>query len=136
MLSRKFGIVVGFDSSDGAKKALLWAADEARLRDAQLEIVRAWTPGEFGTDKEQAEIAAKEFDADVHALLGSEPGIDLTLSVEQGHPAKILLEHARDANMLVVGSRGHGGFAGLLMGSVSQQVSVHTGAAVVVIVKD
>lgn len=136
MASARFGIVVGFDCSDGAKRALLWAAEEARLRDATLEVVRARTPGEFGTDEEQAEIAAKQFDADVHAVLGSSPGIELTLSVEQGHAAKILLEHAREANMLVVGRRGHGGFSELLIGSVSHQVSVHKGAAVVVIVRD
>lgn len=129
-------MVVGFDGSAGSAQALRWTAEEARLRGARVDVVRAWTPGEFGTDEELAHIVEKKLDEDVHAVLGNDPGFEFNLIAERGRPATVLMNHARDAQMLVVGSRGHGGFTGLLIGSVSQQVVTHTSAPVVVVVKD
>jgi nucleotide-binding universal stress UspA family protein len=128
-------IVVGFDGSEGSRRALSWAADEARQRGAQLLIMRAWRPGEFGTDEEQAQLAKKRLDDEVQAFFDQDPAPDFSTQAEEGHAAKVLLRSAEDASMLVVGSRGRGGFAGLILGSVSQQVATHEGAPVVVIVR-
>jgi nucleotide-binding universal stress UspA family protein len=132
---RQYRIVLGFDGSDGSRRALAWAADEARRRQAVLEVVRAWTPGEFGTDQEQAQMAQKGLEDDVQAFFSEEPPPGLATHAEQGHAGQVLLNHGREADMLVVGSRGHGGFSGLLLGSVGHQVSTHAGAPVVVIVR-
>jgi nucleotide-binding universal stress UspA family protein len=128
-------IVVGFDGSEGSQRALAWAADEARLRQAELQVVRAWTPGEFGTDEEQGRLAQKRLEDDVQAFFAEQPPPDLAMRAEQGHAGKVLLSHGQGADMLVVGSRGLGGFTGLLLGSVGHQVSTHEGAPVVVIVR-
>jgi nucleotide-binding universal stress UspA family protein len=130
-----YRIVVGFDGSEGAQRALTWAAEEAHQRGGHLDVVRAWTPGEFGTDAEMAQIARKTLDGDVEAFFAQQAAPDFSTHVEEGHAAKVLLRYAQDANMLVVGSRGRGGFTGLLLGSVSHQVATHEGAPVVVIVR-
>jgi nucleotide-binding universal stress UspA family protein len=127
-------IVVGFDGSTGAHRALEWALREADLRGAPLSVVRAWTPGEFGTDKEMLEYSRAELEKEVADLIAS-PTVPWQTAVRQGHAARVLLEEAADAQMLVVGSRGRGGFTGLALGSTSIQVTTHPGAAVVVIVK-
>lgn len=98
-------------------------------------MLRAWTPGEFGTDAEMAQIAQKTLDSDVEAFFAEQDAPDFSTHAEEGHAAKVLLRYAHDANMLVVGSRGRGGFTGLLLGSVSHQVATHEGAPVVVIVR-
>jgi len=131
-----YRIVVGFDGSKGAIKALEWAADEARRREASLAVVRAWTPGEYGTYEEMEQLVRDALPGEVSAILPADPARSVELVVRKGTPAKVLLHEARDADMLVVGSRGHGGFTGLLLGSVSQQLVTHAGAPVVVIVRD
>jgi nucleotide-binding universal stress UspA family protein len=128
-------IVVGVDGSEGAKKALAWAVEEARLRNSTIEAVRAWTAGEFGTAQDIASFALKNLEEDVAEVLGSASDVAVTAKVDQGSAGKVLIDHARDADMLVVGSRGRGGFTGLLLGSVSHQVAAHSGAPVVVVVK-
>jgi nucleotide-binding universal stress UspA family protein len=130
-----YRIVVGFDGSEGAKRALIWAADEARAHDGRIRAVYAWRPGEFGTEEEQVAIAKKRIDENVAEVLGENPGVNLETVSEPGHAAKILLDNARDGEMLVVGSRGHGGVAGLLLGSVGQHVATHAETPVVVIVR-
>ncbi|HVA73318.1 MAG TPA: universal stress protein [Acidimicrobiales bacterium] len=136
MTAPSLRMVVGFDGSEGSQKALLWAAEEARLRGAKVDVVRAWSPGEFGSDEEFAHIVDKKLEEDVHSLLGSDPGFEFKLVVQRGRPATVLMDLAKEAQILVVGSRGHGGFAGLLLGSVSQQVTTHASAPVVVVVKN
>jgi nucleotide-binding universal stress UspA family protein len=130
-----YQIVVGFDGSEGAKKALMWAADETRARAGKMRVVWAWTPGEFGTDADIATFTSKKLDEEVHSLLGEKPGFDIELITDEGRAARVLLDRSADADMLVVGTRGHGGFAGLMLGSVGQQVTTHAGAGAVVIVK-
>ena len=75
-------IVVGFDGSEGSQRALAWAADEARQRGAELLIVRAWTPGEFGTDEEQGQIAQKRLDDEVQAFFDQGTTPDFTTQAE------------------------------------------------------
>jgi nucleotide-binding universal stress UspA family protein len=137
-------IVVGIDGSDGARRALEWAVDEAKLREAHLVVIHAWLepaavavgsvvtagavePGIF-------EDAGERTMADVLAAVdptGIPEGIES--HVVAGAPAHALLDAAKDADLLVVGSRGLGGFSGLLLGSVSQQVAHHATSPVVIV---
>ena len=128
-------IVIGFDGSDGSRAALDWAAHEAVLRDVELEAVRAWTPGEFGTDEEMGEYTQSHLEKELSDIV-TDPAVRWSAVAERGAAAKILLERAKEAQMLVVGSRGHGTISGLLLGSVSSQVATHSGSPVVVIVKE
>lgn len=127
-------IVVGYDGSEGAERALDWAVREAELRGEDICILKAWSPGEFGTDEEMVAYSAEQLQQQMTERMKGETVAWEALTV-RGPAAKVLLEHAVDAEMLVVGSRGHGGFSGLLLGSVGQQVSTHSGAPVVVIVR-
>jgi len=136
-------IVVGVDGSEGSLRALRWAADEARLRDAVLEVVTSWhypvlaTIPAFGVQP-PAEELAEEARKGLIELLRSEgitsaSGLTVFERVVEGSPAGVLVDAAADADLLVLGSRGHGGFSGLLLGSVSQTVVSHARCPVVVV---
>ena len=136
-------IVVGIDHSDGAKAALRFALEEARLRRAKLRAVHAWKfdyleapglmrtlpPGEYETLHSAAEAA---LDATFKEV-GNAKDVEIERRVVQGAPAGVLVEESRGADLLVVGSRGLGGFAQLLLGSVSQQCAHHAKCPVVVV---
>jgi nucleotide-binding universal stress UspA family protein len=142
-------IVVGVDRSAGAQAALRFALDEARLRQARVRVVYAWqfrpygrragfegVPLVLGADIDGLHrAAAAELDAIVAEAAPSAGGFGIEKRVEQGDPATVLIDQSRDADLLVVGSRGHGGFASLLLGSVSQVCAQHA-ACPVVIVRD
>lgn len=128
-------IVVGYDGSKGADAALDWAIREAKLRGDGICVINAWSPGEFGQDSEMEAYAEEQLKEHMATRMKDED-VPWEAATYRGSPAKILVEHSVDADMLVVGSRGRGGFAGLLLGSVSQQVSTHASAPVVVIVRD
>jgi nucleotide-binding universal stress UspA family protein len=135
-------IVVGVDGSPGAHDALDFALREARLRDADVRVVAAWsvpaavyaeTYGLGGPEllseleqgaRHNAARALEDADAD---------GVQTTTVVREGNPAHVLLKEAGDADLLVVGSRGLGGFRGLLLGSVSQQCAHHAPCPLVVV---
>lgn len=136
-------IVVGVDGSEQSKLALRWAAYVARLGSATIDAVMAWDyPVTFGwsagwsspdsgwTPQEDAEKALAETLAEVY---GEQPPAGLRQFVQQGNAAKVLLDHTRDATLLIVGSRGHGGFAGLLLGSVSASCAEHAPCPVLVV---
>jgi nucleotide-binding universal stress UspA family protein len=143
--SSQWRIVVGIDGSEGSRHALEWARDEAGLRGASLDVVHVWSPpapvSEISamvsfTDEPAYEQAARDLVAGAAGSLSSEPGGPVTVGVraERGYPpSAVLLEQAADADLLVVGSRGHGGFAGLLLGSTSQQVVHHAQRPVAVV---
>jgi nucleotide-binding universal stress UspA family protein len=131
-------IVVGVDGSPASLGALTWAVQQASLTDAVVEAVTAWQvpatyggfPVDVGTDwranaQTIQDIAVKE-------ALGEE-ATALVRRVTEGHSVRVLLDAADGAELLVVGSRGHGGFTGMLLGSVSERVVVHAPCAVVVI---
>lgn len=135
-------IVVGVDGSERADAAVNWAVAEARLRGSSLEVVHAWTlphvgdaPGFRVLDLvAYAEKAAGELlDRAVAHAVGQDPDVNVTGTTEQGPAGKVLVDAAEGADMLVVGSRGRGGFAGLLLGSVSQACVHHAPCPVVVI---
>ena len=134
-------IVVGVDGSDQSRAALRWAAREAGVRDADLTVVLVWDlfnqhhadgskkfdPTYDETDAEAALAAI------VETTLGADAAASATLQAVCEVPAPGLLEAGRDADLLVVGARGLGGFRGLLLGSVSQQVLHHATIPVAVI---
>ena len=135
-------IVVGVDGSHGSQAALRWALAQAQLTGATVEAVAAWqSPAMIGysygwmpTPYEGESIAGaaeKVLAETVADLAGARDRTRTT--VTEGPPAQVLLKAAAGADMLVVGSRGHGAFAGMLLGSVSQHCIQHAPCAVVVI---
>ena len=140
-------IVVGTDGSEGSDRALRWAVREAARRGAVLQVVHAWehawdpTLGGTRAGYDPAEVAAYERsrldDAVERALAATEhhpPRIERT--VVDDRPVAALTRLAQGADLLVVGTRGRGGFAELLLGSVSQQVVHHAPCPVVVVPPD
>ncbi len=138
-------IVVGVDGSDSSRKALRWAYDEAAHHDAQITAVSTWHPpampmtppygslppeGYVSQPKQNALDLLEQF---VSELDVREPVVDVHTSVEEGNPAEVLIERSKEADLLVVGSRGHGGFKGMLLGSVSHHLVAHAECAVVVV---
>jgi nucleotide-binding universal stress UspA family protein len=138
-------IVVGVDGSESSNAALTWAHAEARVRGSKLLLVHAWHPSAFEYGAmgvaayEPHEDVLREAEAHTYlertaaAVLGPEPGIDRELRVLKASPAHALRDAAVGADLLVVGSRGHGGFAELLLGSVSHYLVHHAPCPVVVI---
>lgn len=123
-------VVVGVDGSKPSLKALSTAFDEAALRRASLEIVHAWQPRGASDPTLSAESSWARYEADLEAsverALGSrradQPGVKVDLEVVRGEPAKALVDHSEGAALLVVGSRGAGGFDGLHVGSTALQL--------------
>jgi nucleotide-binding universal stress UspA family protein len=141
------GIVVGIDDSAHAHKALDWALREAGLRQVALKVVSVvpamaspWTGNPLtvpGADQaiQHAKQAAEEAVAKAASgITGPQPTL-VDVHVFVGFPAEALVEASRDADLVVVGSRGTGGFATLVLGSVPSQVAHHA-ACPVVIVRD
>lgn len=140
------GIVVGVDGSEGSVLALEWAAAEARLRGAELRLVMAWsTPtvmysgAGWGVGIEPEiitslrEVAQKSLDEACDAHRSVLDGLKVDRTVVEGPAAATLLEQAKGADLLVVGTRGHGGFTGLLLGSVSQHLAHHSPCPIVIV---
>jgi nucleotide-binding universal stress UspA family protein len=136
-------IVVGVDGSDGAQSALEWAVDEARRRGAVVHVVAAWlqTPVVGFPDAVGLASISEEIEADTRATAeaavakatGEGVGVEILVDVRRDTAAHALLEASQAATMLVVGSRGLGGFRGLLLGSVSQQCAHHAACPVVIV---
>ena len=137
-------IVVGVDGSESAQEALDFAAREARLRGAGLRVVMTWSMptmaydgmGGFSPDIDPTvfeESARAALDATLATLDEQADGIEIEQVLCRGQPAQVLVEQARTADLLVVGSRGRGGFAGLLLGSVSHQCAQHAPCPVVIV---
>lgn len=137
-------IVVGVDGSKGARAALTWALDEARLRGAALDVVHAWhgpapvVSGPYGAapvDETSVDTARRAAESVLeHQLQAVDvEGVEVEPLLPSAGPAEALVDIAKGADLLVVGTRGRGGFTGLLLGSVSQQVSHHAPCAVVIV---
>lgn len=136
--------VTGLDDSSHAARALRWALEEAGRHGARLVVLHAWDwpyGGELGAlaaellrTKEFRDAAPRVLAAMVQAARGPEwPDVEVEERVVEGSPAGALLDAAEGADLLVVGSRGRGGFAGLLLGSVSQQCAEHATCPVVIV---
>lgn len=133
-------IVVGVDGSPSANAALRWALAQAQLTGARVQAVTAWEfPAMSGSGTpfpydDYAGAAGRLLSESVQEALGSgPPEVEVLESVLAGHPAQVLLDVAAHATLLVVGSRGHGGFAGTLLGSVSQHCAQHSRCPVVIV---
>ncbi len=139
------GIVVGVDGSEHSKPVLEWAMQEAAAHHAPLTVLTVhqvagsfWTstPTIYPADQPEAEKArqaAEEAVSQVASRLGDAAPASVTVRAVSGVPARELVNASRDADLVVVGLRGGGGFAGLLMGSVSEQVARHAACPVVVV---
>jgi nucleotide-binding universal stress UspA family protein len=138
-------IVVGIDGSEASKNALRWAVDEARLRDAQVVALHAWetpiaspdaTPAQsldvVTAVTESHEAASQLVTEIVEEVVGDDPNQTVTPLAVEGAAAATLLDAARDAGLLVVGSRGLGDFGALLLGSVSQECAQHAPCPVLI----
>jgi nucleotide-binding universal stress UspA family protein len=134
-------IVVGVDGSESSQAALVWALEEGRVRSAQVDVVTAWhepyvAPTMAAVVPDPAvfsEAAERTLDRAVDDAGSAAEGVTIERHVVRGNAASALLEVAEGAALLVVGSRGRGGFAGLLLGSISQQVVHHASCPVVVV---
>jgi nucleotide-binding universal stress UspA family protein len=137
-------IVVGVDGSECSRSALGFALEEARIRKARLRVVVVWhVPlAAYGAGwapppphlAEDVESAAKEVLAEaLEAVQAGAGSVEIESVAREGQPANVLLEEAAQAEMLVVGSRGHGGFRELLLGSTSQQCAHHARCPVVIV---
>ena len=143
------GILVGVDGSDHSRRALEWAVNEAAVRQAPLTVLtvnqavaRMWGGGpvEYPGDQDRAsharEAAQKLTDSTVGSgIAGSRPP-QVSVEAVTGFPAEELLRASADADMIVVGARGAGGFRRLRMGSVANQLTQHAHCPVVVIPAD
>lgn len=137
-------IVVGIDASPNSLRALRWALDEAELRGAEVELVHAFPTPELVAlpavvtlpDTDQLHKAAQDVLDDAVSEVGGTGDIEVTKTVMSGGSASVLCEAAKDADLMVVGARGLGGFRGLLLGSVTHQVVAHSPCPVVVIVPE
>src|SRR5664279_3826159 len=129
-------VVVGVDGSEGSQRALRWAAEYARMSGAPLQAVMAWDmPTNYGMPAIYDDV---DFTKDAEAKLeqtlaaaGDLPTLDHR--VEQGHPAAVLAAASKQAQLLVIGSHGHGVFAASLLGSVSHKCIQHAHCSVVVV---
>lgn len=137
-------IIVGVDGSDQSKAAVEWAYSEAAHHAASLTLVTVWSPPALTNNPPYGGLPTEGYAdqprTDALALLDRlvadleerTPAVEVRTSIEEGHPAKVLIERSREADLLVVGSRGHGGFAGMLLGSVSQHLVAHAHCPVLV----
>jgi len=132
-------IVVGVDGSDESKHALRLAAQFADAFGARVDVISAWHyPVGFGWGSvplawSPGEDTEKLLSETVDEVVGPERARDMRKSVQEGPAAQILIKEGAGALMIVVGSRGHGGFTGLLLGSVSAAVAEHAPCPVLVV---
>lgn len=138
-------ILVGVDGSDGSRQALRWALHEAQVRRGVLAPVVAWeSPFDVGFGQtemvyvpvDEAKIAAgaqQRLDDLLHQVAGPQVPVEVDAAVVHGEAAQVLCDGSADAALLVVGSRGHGSFTRLLLGSVSAKCAQHSRCPVVVV---
>ena len=140
-MSRWKTIVVGVDGSPPSRTALQWAAAEAADHQSDLLVVSVWEPPlippmgnpSLGREVMTSDSAADDLVAVIRDELGENPPVLVQPRVAEGNPAHVLIESSQDADLLVVGTRGHGGFSGLLLGSVSQHVAAYAKCPVTVV---
>jgi nucleotide-binding universal stress UspA family protein len=134
-------IVVGVDGSPQSRRALRWAAQEAKLRRAHLSVIYAYTLPHLAGEQALTTEVITRIHSEAQDLIENEvdqlgeltAGIEVGCAAVEGAPAQLLLDAAGEADLLVVGSRGRGGFKALLLGSVSQQCAQHATCPVVIV---
>lgn len=130
-------IVVGIDGSQSSKHALRWAVRQAEQTGAELVALAAWhLPEMYGYVGRDYDVdAATMLQGVLKEVLDPPPPVTVRPRVVEGRAATVLIEASKDADLLVVGTRGHGGFEGMLLGSVSQHTVQHATCPVVVVPK-
>jgi nucleotide-binding universal stress UspA family protein len=136
-------IVVGIDGSENSLAALRWALAEAGRHKATLRCVQAWSypisaiaPGPFGGAVAPADLMQGATAESLDAVLASvvvPDGVTVVPVAREGSASAVLTAEAADADLLVVGARGRGGFLGLLLGSAASQVLSHAPCPVVIV---
>lgn len=133
-------IVVGVDGSPSSQAALRWAARQAQLIGGSIDAVCAWdTPSMSGwagpaTEPDfDVEVAERGLVEEINTVFGDTRPAEVRELLVRGNPSEVLLSAAEGAELLVVGSRGRGGFARALLGSVSQQCAQHAPCPVVIV---
>ncbi len=132
-------IVVGCDGSPSSSGALEWAARQAQLTGSSLEAVMTWqwppslgwsvpVPDDFDPESDVQRVLEEA----VARVRERHPDVRIETTVANGHPAPVLVEASKGADVLVVGSRGHGEFAGMLLGSVSEYCATRAHCPVLV----
>jgi nucleotide-binding universal stress UspA family protein len=135
-----YRIVVGVDGSPYSEAALRWALDEAADRGGSVSAVFCWQipflsmPGAF--DREELEQTYKNYVNEIVSAIAPSPKVPLATLVAEGDPAESLITAAKEAELLVVGTRGRSPFAGLVLGSVSQRCAAAATCPVVLIKKE
>jgi len=141
---RDHRIVVGIDGSRASKQALAWAVRQAQLTGASVSAVTAWhypvviggmpyAPLAMLEEADFSRFAATTLSNAISAVIGTNAPVEISSTVREGSAAQVLLDAADGADLLVVGSRGHGGFTEALLGSVSQHCVHHAPCPVVII---
>ncbi len=141
---RRHTVVVGVDGSDTSVAAARWAFEQARLTGSDLEVISAWQVSSswglawgiampIDADFDPAAITKTMVDQIIDTLKTEFPTVSVSSRIEEGHPSEVLVAASRRAELLVVGSRGHGGFSGMLIGSVSQHCATHAASPVVIV---
>jgi nucleotide-binding universal stress UspA family protein len=136
-------VLVGVDGSRGSRKALVWAAAEALEHGAELVVLNVWEHAllppvgsgsvPLGGVSGPRGSAAEDLVQIIKEELGEDPPVVAQPVVKHGRPAEVLIEQSAGADLLVVGTRGHGGFAGLVLGSVSHHVAAYAQCPVTVV---
>jgi len=134
-------IVVGVDGSDHSVLALRWAVQQAELTGADVEVIACWQwPASAGgflpyENFDMSGITRKAVDAAVASVVGdgNQTGVAVRTTVVEGYPARALLDAAKGAELLVVGSRGHHAVSGLLLGSVGLHCATHAPCPVLIV---
>jgi nucleotide-binding universal stress UspA family protein len=132
-------IVIGIDGSDASMEALDWAGRQAHMTHSTLEMIMTWDwplsngwamyfPEGYDPSEGMPEILSRAADD----LRTKYPDIEVSFEVVQGHPAPLLVEASKGADLLVVGSRGHGEFVGMLIGSVSEYCATNAHCPVLI----
>lgn len=137
-------VVVGVDGSAESVRALDWAVRYAKAVGAGIRAVTAWhypsavgpapvgvAPAAVSDEVEQAKLA--EMETALRTAFGGEPTVPVEHKIAYGHAAQVLIDQSKDASLLVVGSRGHGAFTGMLLGSVSTHCVTHAACPVLVV---
>jgi nucleotide-binding universal stress UspA family protein len=137
-------IVVGVDGSPSSKAALAWAVSQAELTGASVEAIIAWhypvmvggvpfAPIGVLDTPDYGDFATKVISDTVRETVDPDGPVKVSTTVREGNAAQVLLDASHGADLLVVGSRGHGGFTEALLGSVSQACVHHAWCPVVII---
>jgi nucleotide-binding universal stress UspA family protein len=136
-------ILVGVDGSPSSRTALTWAAAEAEEHQSDLVVLNVWerallppigSPSVPQSDVvDPGKLAAENLVQVIKEVLGEDPSVLVQPRIKPGNPAEVLIEESADAALLVVGTRGRGGFTGLVLGSVSQHVAAYAKCPVAVI---